>query len=834
MQETKFKTRDNKAIHPTTEVTGFLAINNKMAGGVSREVVDSFFRGRDPMERIVKIECGYNDTSATVIYRDKNGKKKVLYEDFKPFCWVSDKAECMMFGGDRKRTLCEIPKYGIVRKELRTRADDGTFVERMENGFRYLYQAEHAMSYSAFLRFFDNAGAPIFDDRREEQIYMTISPVEQHMVYTGKRMYKGYDDYDDIVRMTWMMSKDGGDPSKDRIDRIAIRTNNGFSKIIKADTKDANGEANAVKLFFETIKNILPDVITGYGNEGAEGNFLVKRMKHLGTSVEDISSSVFKHPIYRAKRKSILKIGSDIEYYNRMAIWGISVTDSLHAIRRAQTQDTSMKSCDMSYVCEHSKTGNRNVFAIPKETEKKLISDKRRIYELDKESFTWIKHESEGNLFKTGEEVLDEILDERLRIIEETELMYNRSNFLVCKMIPVTFERACTMGSASLWKSVMTAWSYEHSLAIPVPSKDGAITGGLSKLFSVGFVRNVAKYDYNSMYPSIALTYGIRIPTDILNVMPSMLELILGEREMYKGLMKVYGANAENMKDKFRKEGFLRKEDEERLRDNEELCVKYSRLQSPFKIFAVSWFGGISSDTFPWNEPSVGEEITCIGRQMFRLLIAHFHKKLGYKAIVGASVTGDTPLYIKYDDSGLIDIMPISEMFDESKHSLDPLGREYDTSEKPYSVLCESGWVKASYIYRYRAKKPVLRVSDGKSSVDCTEDHSVFLENGKKTVPGEIKQTDRLLYYNGKLQQEIKYGKYDVQTITKWFKEGLEAGMHTKYARVPTVVLNGDQNIMESYLYGFLCSFDSEVSELNKTLLAGLMRITSAVNKKRK
>lgn len=622
-----------------------------MGGDISRQDIEMFFAGSDPMERIVKIECGPHDSHATVIYRDKDGIKRAITEPFKPFCWMSAKGEAMMFGGDMDKLKASLSIHGITRTELKTAGNDGKPIKRMEDGYRILYQAQKAMCYSEFVAFFEKAaGNGIFSNKGNDAVWLSMSPVEQYMTHSGKRLYKGVDDYEDLVRMSWICEKEGGDPLKHAIQRIAVITNKGFSKVINA--KGDNGEVEAVKEFLSTIKDILPDVITGYGNEGAEADFIEKRLETLGTSIKEISSWIFKHPVYRMKRKSILKIGSDMEYYNRLVVWGIGITDCLHAIRRAQTQDTSMRECGMEYVSDHAKTGDSTVFRIHKSKTDEIRKDGRRVYKIAKAPFYVTANEKEDILLLTGEEAANAILLEKLKIIDRTELVYNRSNFLVGKMITEPFERTCTMGTAALWKSVMLTWSHNNGLAIPVPSKDRSITGGMSKIFKVGFVKNVVKYDYNSMYPTIALTYNIRLSTDVLNAMPSMLEYILGEREMYKGLMKAYSSNAERIAERMRKSGTKDSVSETELRNNEALASKYATLQSPFKVFAVSWFGGISSDMFPWNEPDAGEEITCIGRQMFRLLIAHFERKLGYEAIVGATdgINFKAPERLRYSE----------------------------------------------------------------------------------------------------------------------------------------------------------------------------------------
>ena len=52
------------------------------------------------------------------------------------------------------------------------------------------------------------------------------------MIETGKRLFKTYDDYNDLVRMEFDLETEGLDPTKDSISQIGIRTNKGFEKIL--------------------------------------------------------------------------------------------------------------------------------------------------------------------------------------------------------------------------------------------------------------------------------------------------------------------------------------------------------------------------------------------------------------------------------------------------------------------------------------------------------------------------------------------------------------------------------------------------------------------------
>ncbi len=57
----------------------------KRAKKATNEEVDSFLKGSDPQERIIKVECSYDDARATVIYRDEEGVKHYEKQDFYPF-----------------------------------------------------------------------------------------------------------------------------------------------------------------------------------------------------------------------------------------------------------------------------------------------------------------------------------------------------------------------------------------------------------------------------------------------------------------------------------------------------------------------------------------------------------------------------------------------------------------------------------------------------------------------------------------------------------------------------------------------------------------------------
>jgi DNA polymerase elongation subunit (family B) len=166
------------------------------------------------------------------------------------------------------------------------------------------------------------------------------------------------------------------------------------------------------------------------------------------------------------------------------------------------------------------------------------------------------------------------------------------------------------MGTATLWKIIMLAWSYENNLAIPAKDEKRAITGGLSRLLNVGFSKNIVKFDYSSLYPSIQLVYDVFPECDVMGVQKSMLKYFRNIRIKYKHLAS-------------------------ELKDSDPVAAEmYDRKQLPIKIFINAYFGSLSApQVFPWGDMNMGETITCVGRQCLRMMIMFFQEK-GYKPLV--------------------------------------------------------------------------------------------------------------------------------------------------------------------------------------------------------
>ena len=646
-----------------------------MKSEVTKEQIHSFLNGYNPMERIVKIEGDYNDDKMSVIYRDENGLKKVSHEPFYPFCWAKQSTGQGLFNGNRSLLKAKLNEYHISCKGLRISDSEGNVSERMERGYRVMFKANSPMPYQKFMQFFKEGGRPIYPNQNDINYglkeYIVVNPIEQFMIQTGKRQFKTYDDYDQLLRIEFDLETEGLDPQKDCISQIGIRTNRGFEQIIpvlgEGEEKWIN-EIKALEQFFRIIRQIDGDVLTGHNIENFDLWFIDERLKLRGSSLEKFTEHLFPHRgIYKANKQKVLKLGGDMEYYTPTIMWGTNITDSLFAVRRAQALNSNIKKADLKYITKFAKLNKPNRVYVPGKIINDTWIDEKKRYAHNDENGHWFKitktllqktfsndnnvetkryelldnntklydiKENETFNIVSGRYIVERYLLDDLYETDKVELSFNQTNYQICKMLPVPFEKMCTMGTAAIWKYIMLTWSYENNLAIPELIDTHAFTGGLSRLLVTGYVDRIIKLDYNSLYPSIILTHDINTDIDIMGAMSMMLEYILTKREEYKGEKKSADKKVREITQLLENQP----NNEQLLADLKTYKSKYTlfdNMQSAIKVIGNGFFGSYGSGSvFPHSDLICAEETTCTGRMALRLMIGWF-TNLGYKPLVG-------------------------------------------------------------------------------------------------------------------------------------------------------------------------------------------------------
>ena len=184
--------------------------------------------------------------------------------------------------------------------------------------------------------------------------------------------------------------------------------------------------------------------------------------------------------------------------------------------------------------------------------------------------------------------------------------------------------------------------------------------------------------------------------------------------------------------------------------------------QLAYKLTGNSLYGQLGSGTFKIRLQALAASVTAYGRK--QILFAKEAIEVFYgpaakdprcsarcmaKVVYGDSVMGDTPLVLRNNDTGLIYIKRIDELYSKDMWDEHHFTKEYiDMSNKNVSVWTESGFTKINKLIRHRLapNKRMFRINTNTGFVDVTEDHSLVLANGTAAKPGEVQIGTELLH----------------------------------------------------------------------------------------
>ena len=575
---------------------------------ISQEVIENFLNGWDPEEFIVGVEYDYRTNKIYKVIQDPDKGKIIKPDTLTPFLWVGDLSGFNFYQGNKTLQKKKMGEYGILIEKLKTEGNT-----RLENGQTHLVKS--LKGYTELINFFKEGGIDPWGDNFKTS-FTILNPVEQYLIQKKKRLFKGIDDYSGVNRFVFDIETTGLDPLICNIILIGVKDNRGLEKTIPAFGED--GEKKCIEEFFKIIKEQKPTIIGGYNSAFFDWPFILKRAEILGVDVKELTQIFTKQGI--KEKKGMLKLANEQEEYIQHNIWGFNIIDIAHSVRRAQAINSEIKSWGLKYITKYLEKEKPNRVYVDGAWISKIYLDNELYYVNPKTgNYKKIGEPGTDNLLEKypgkfeiwpGSKIVEQYLDDDLYETMVVDDSFSQSTFLISKLVPTTYERIATMGTATLWKIIMLAWSYENNLAVPSKDSKRPFTGGLSRLLTVGYAKNIVKFDYSSLYPSIQLVYDIFPDCDIMGVQKSMLKYFRNIRIKYKHL-------AGELKDK-----------------DPVQAEMYDRKQLPIKIFINAYFGSLSAPhVFPWGEMDSGETITCIGRQCLRMMIMFFEKK-GYKPLV--------------------------------------------------------------------------------------------------------------------------------------------------------------------------------------------------------
>ena len=660
--------------------------------------ISKFLRGHnEKLKYLVNVETfSYHNYANCIIHEP--GKQPYLHkEKFTPFLYIKNiqKYGINLYGGNEEVLRAAIEKYGIVIEKLNTGNQP-----RLENG--YTIKISSQISYNSIQNFLKAGGLDMWeqDDNKEnskKHLFYTLTLDEQFFISTGTRLFKGIEEYVGVHKVIFDIETTGLRAFNSRVFLIGVRDNRGFETILKVQKEnDDNEERILIEKFFSIVDKIKPAIIAGYNSEEFDFGFILERAKILGilkeqkfgrtikflgdfkTTLHDQKdeSGSYVHNLIR-KPNSSVKFGNSSERYTATQMWGYSVIDIIHAVKRTVAVNTEIKSSKLKYIAKYEKVakpdrmyieGDR-IFEIWRENAVFIINPSNNEYQriplqyqsdgenliklqefkkvlgeaeyqakrleilssTNKELLDWLrsnveKFTSQYKLTR-GVDIVERYLLDDLWETDKIDSLYNQSSFLLAKIVPTTYTRVATMGNAAVWNLLMTTWSYEKGLAIPIPDESEQFSGGLARCYRKGLNRCIVKLDFASLYPMLQLTYGIFPKFDITGVIRMMLLYMSTTRNIYKNLAagKQLKSDQVELLKLIDEPIYIKYVSGEKFTDSEKNLFKTKQL--PIKIINNSLFGALGAAmAFMWSDNVCASRITVTGRLHLRQMIMWFEK----------------------------------------------------------------------------------------------------------------------------------------------------------------------------------------------------------------
>ena len=169
------------------------------------------------------------------------------------FAWVGDLRGQNFYSSSKALQKEAMSKHGIIIEKLRTDGND-----RLERGLTFMVKC--MKGYRNLIQFFREGGVDPWGEKTKDLV-MVLPPVEQYLISKEKRLFKGFEEYNDITRMVFDLETTALEPKDGRIFMIGVKTNKGFRKVIECATPD--DERRGLVEFFNLIDEHKPSILSG-------------------------------------------------------------------------------------------------------------------------------------------------------------------------------------------------------------------------------------------------------------------------------------------------------------------------------------------------------------------------------------------------------------------------------------------------------------------------------------------------------------------------------------------------------------------------------------------
>jgi hypothetical protein len=225
---------------------------------------------------------------------------------------------------------------------------------------------------------------------------------------------------------------------------------------------------------------------------------------------------------------------------------------------------------------------------------------------------------------------------------------------------------------------------------------------------------------------------------------PTILRDLFKQRAEMKKELAIYKDKKEHI-EKYEKDYINNLEYKECL-----FKLKYcDTKQKALKVFMNTFYGEMGNKNSPLFQLPLAGGVTSAG-QYNLLLIKKYVEDLDHKVYYGDSVTGDTPILVRYNKKK-IKLINIEDLGWNDNYIWKYKEKEYILSNlnlfNTIEVYTENGWTKIKKMIRHKTNKKLFRISTSNSVVVVTEDHSLLNENKEKIQPHKCNKDTKLLQW---------------------------------------------------------------------------------------
>jgi len=309
---------------------------------------------------------------------------------------------------------------------------------------------------------------------------------------------------------------------------------------------------------------------------------------------------------------------------------------------------------------------------------------------------------------------------------------------------PGLYDMVVSFDFSSLYPSTIIAYNIDYSTYVTDESIPDEVCHVVDFYDHIGCAHDTAVRKTKIKEKDIVCAHQRhRFMKEPPGIIPTLLRNLLDARKKTNGEMK-----------QMTKEVEAASSDAASLEDKKRLITVLDKRQLSYKVSANSMYGSMGTRVgyLPFLPGAIST--TAMGRKSIEKASTFLVDQYGANLIYGDSVSGDTPILVRYEDK-TIDILRIDEMgevwkpYDAFK-AADSNRREKEqtlpfVSSGSFRLMNilevwtgKEGWSRVCRVIRHKTLKKMYRVATHTGCVDVTEDHSLLDIHQQIIKPGEL------------------------------------------------------------------------------------------------